>query len=79
MGGKGIRQSDRIKQQGMAGVKIADNAQLAAKKKNLEGINISFKNSFAVLDNATLAGKFYKMGGDTDRLNLENFDLLQDM
>jgi hypothetical protein len=60
------------------GIKIADKAQMAAKKKNLEGNNIAFQNSFVVFDNIILADKFHKMGG-TENINLEYFDLLEDM
>jgi hypothetical protein len=75
----GIRQSERIKKQNLAGVKLADKAEQAVKKKNLEGNNIPLKNSFAVLDNIVLASKFSKMGGKIDNSSLEHFDLLKDM
>jgi hypothetical protein len=63
----------------MGGMKIADKADMAAGKKNLEGNNLSHKNSFAVLDNLILVDKFNKMGGNSKSINLENFDILKDL
>jgi hypothetical protein len=74
-----VRQSERIRNQGLGGAKIADKASMMAKKKNLEGNNIQLKNSFAVLDNLMLINKFGKMGGDISNAKLENFDLLKDL
>jgi hypothetical protein len=52
---------------------------MVARKKNLEGNNLNLKNSFAVLDSLTLVNKFSKMGGNSDNINLEHFDLLKDL
>jgi hypothetical protein len=77
--GTKIRKSDRILKQGLGGIKIADKAEIAIKKKNLEGNTITLKNSFAALDSLVLASKFSKMGGSTKTSNLEKFDLLKDL
>jgi hypothetical protein len=53
-----VRRSERIKRQEMGGMKIADKAHMAARKKNLEGNNLSHKNSFAVLDTLTYSVKW---------------------
>lgn len=74
-----VRQSERIKEQGLGGIKIVDKASMVARKKNLEGNNLNLKNSFAVLDSLTLVNKFSKMGGNSDNINLEHFDLLKDL
>jgi hypothetical protein len=74
-----VRQSERIRNQGLGGARIADKASMMAKKKSLEGNNIQLKNSFAVLDNVLLINKFGKMGGDISNAKLENFDLLKDL
>jgi uncharacterized membrane protein len=59
------------------GMKIADKADMATRKKNLEGNNIIHKNSFAVFDSLVLVNKFNKMGGNSATINLEHFDLLK--
>lgn len=48
------RQSQRVKEQGMQGIKIAEKAMLTKKKKNLEGNTTNSKNSFVVLNNDEL-------------------------
>jgi uncharacterized membrane protein len=58
-------------------MKIADKADMATRKKNLEGNNIIHKNSFAVFDSLVLVNKFNKMGGNSTTINLEHFDLLK--
>jgi uncharacterized membrane protein len=58
-------------------MKIADKADMATRKKNLEGNNIIHKNSFAVFDSLVLVNKFNKMGGNSATINLEHFDLLK--
>jgi hypothetical protein len=78
-GGEPVRQSERIKRQEKGGMKIADKADLAARKKNLEGNDLNHKNSFAVLDNLTLVDKFSKMGGNSKSVILENFDIIKDL
>jgi hypothetical protein len=75
-GEKAVRQSERIKSQDMGGMKIAD---MAAKKRNLEGNTFIHKNSFAVLDTLTLIHKSSKMGGNSTTINLEHIDLLKDL
>jgi hypothetical protein len=77
--GTKVRKSERILKQGLGGIKIADKADIAIKKKNLEGNKINLKNSFAALDSLVLASKFSKMGGSTKTSNLENFDLLKEL
>jgi uncharacterized protein YfeS len=67
------RQSDRIKKQGLARIKIADKAQVAAKKKNLEDNNLNLKNSFAVLNNDALVETFNMRGGNTEKYKLRKF------
>jgi hypothetical protein len=74
-----VRKSERIMKQGLGGIKIADKADIAIKKKNLEGNKINLKNSFAVLDSLVLSSKFSKMGGSTKTSNLENFYLLKEL
>jgi hypothetical protein len=78
-GEKAVRQSERIKSQDMGGMKIADKADMAAKKRNLEGNTFIHKNSFAVLDTLTLIHKSSKMGGNSTTINLEHIDLLKDL
>jgi uncharacterized membrane protein len=58
-------------------MKIADKADMATRKKNMEGNNIIHKNSFAVFDSLVLVNKFNKMGGNSTTINLEHFDLLK--
>jgi hypothetical protein len=74
-----VRKSERIMKQGLGGINIADKADIAIKKKNLEGNKINLKNSFAVLDSLVLSSKFSKMAGSTKTSNLENFDLLKEL
>jgi hypothetical protein len=57
-----VRQIERIKKQGLEGIKIAKKAEIEIKKKKMEGNNIKLKNSFAVLDNSSLVNKFSRMG-----------------
>jgi hypothetical protein len=74
-----VGKSERIMKQGLGGIKIADKAEIAIKKKNLEGNKINHKNSFAVLDSLVLSSKFSMMGGSTITSNLDNFDLLKEL
>jgi uncharacterized protein YfeS len=67
------RQSDRIKKQGLARIKIADKVQVADKKKNLEDNNLNLKNSFAVLNNDALVETFNMRGGNTEKYKLRKF------
>jgi hypothetical protein len=60
-------------------MKIADKADMMARNKNLEGNNPSYQNSFAVLDTLTLVNNFSKMGGNSNTVNLEHFDILKDL
>jgi hypothetical protein len=73
------RHSQRVKEQGLQGIKIAEKAVLAAQKKNLEGNHTNFRNSFAVLNNSVLAGRAGKMGVNTDNVDLEKFDILREL
>jgi hypothetical protein len=73
-----VRQCERIKKQGPEGIKIAEKAEIAIKKKNLEGNNIKLKNSFAVLDNSSLFNKFSRMGGNIADLNLEILHIIKE-
>jgi hypothetical protein len=73
------RQSQRVKEQGLQGIKIAEKAVKAAQKKNLEGNNTNFRNSFAVLNNSELADRAGKMGVNTVNVVLEKFDILREL
>jgi hypothetical protein len=73
------RQSQRIKEQGLEGVKIADKATLVARKKNLEGNHLNLKNSFAVLSNNELIVRAGKMGVETSRIDMEKIELIKDL
>jgi hypothetical protein len=72
------RQSQRVKEQGLQGIKIAEKTVLAAQKKNLEGNHTNFKNSFAVLNNSDLADRAGKMGVNTNNVELEKIDILRE-
>jgi hypothetical protein len=76
---KQTRQSQRIKDQGLEGIKIADKASLVAQKKNLEGNHIKLKNSFAVLSNNELVVRAGKMGVETSRIDMEKIELIKDL
>jgi hypothetical protein len=71
---KQTRQSQRIKDQNLEGIKIADKASLVAQKKNLEGNHIKLKNSFAVLSNNELVIRAGKMGVETNRIDMEKMN-----
>jgi hypothetical protein len=73
------RQSQRIKEQGLEGIKIADKAALVAQKKNLEGNHLKLKNSFAVLSNNELIVRAGKMGVETSRIDMEKIELIKDL
>jgi hypothetical protein len=73
------RQSQRIKEQGMGGVNITENAVVAAQKKNLEGNHLNLKNSFAVLSNNELVSRSRKMGVNVGEVDLEKIDILKDL
>jgi hypothetical protein len=60
-------------------VKITEKADMAAKKRNLEGNSYVNKNSFAVLDSLALINKFSKMGGNSTSVNMEHIDLLKEL
>uniref|UniRef100_K3ZCJ0 CCHC-type domain-containing protein n=1 Tax=Setaria italica TaxID=4555 RepID=K3ZCJ0_SETIT len=74
-----LRQSDQIKKQGVRGIKIADKAELATKKKNLDVNHLSSQKSFAVLYNNELMLRSSKMGVNINSIDLEQFDVLKDM
>jgi hypothetical protein len=76
---KQTRQSQRIKEQGLEGVKMADKAALVAQKKNLEGNHLKLKNSFAVLSNNELIVRAGKMGVETSRIDMEKIELIKDL
>jgi hypothetical protein len=76
---KQTRQSQRIKDQNLGGIKIADKASLVAQKKNLEGNHIKLKNSFAVLSNNELVIRAGKMGVETSRIDMEKIELIKDL
>jgi F420-dependent methylenetetrahydromethanopterin dehydrogenase len=57
------RQRQRLKEQGLGSIKIAEKAMLAAQKKNLEGNHLNSKNSFVVLNNDELVDRSRKPGG----------------
>jgi hypothetical protein len=59
---KEVRQSQRIKEQGLGAASIAEKATLGAQRKNLEGKHLNLKNSFAVLNNNELMVRSRKMG-----------------
>ena len=73
------RQSERLKNQGKGEVKIANKAEAAMLKKNLEGNHLNFKNSLAVLNNSDLMIRSSKMGVDTKDLPLEQFNIIKDL
>jgi hypothetical protein len=73
------RQSQRIKEQGLEGIKIADKAALVAQMKNLEGNHLKLKNSFAVLSNNELIVRAGKMGVETSRIDMEKIELIKDL
>jgi hypothetical protein len=72
------RQSQRVKDQGLGAMKIADKAAPMAQKKNLEGNRLTFKNSFAVSNNE-LMHRSKKMGVKINDEELQKFDLLKDL
>jgi len=74
-----MRQSERLKKQGLGDIKIADKAEAAMIKKNLEGTKLNSKNSFSVLSNLDLMLRSNKMGVDTKELALEQFDIIKDL
>jgi F420-dependent methylenetetrahydromethanopterin dehydrogenase len=57
------RQRQRLKEQGLGSIKIAEKAMLAAQKKNLEGNHLNSKNSFVVLNNDELVDRSRKPRG----------------
>ena len=73
------RQSERLKNKGKGEVKIANKAEAAMLKKNLEGNHLNFKNSFAVLNNSDLMIRSSKIGVDTKDLPLEQFNIIKDL
>jgi hypothetical protein len=78
-GGKPVRQSQRIKEQDNGGVKITKKAEMAAKKRNLEGNPFVNKDSFAVLDSLESINIFSKIGGNSTSVNMEHIDLLKEL
>jgi hypothetical protein len=78
--GKGQqRQSEKLKQQGLTHVKAAEKAEALTMDKNLEGNNISSKNSFALLSNNELMIRPHLMGVEVYNSHLETFDVLKDL
>jgi hypothetical protein len=74
-----LRQSKRVKEQGMQGITIAEKAEITKMKKNLECNSMNPKNSFAVLNNNDLVIRSRKMGVNIDNYDLEKFDLLKEL
>ncbi|KAG2575744.1 hypothetical protein PVAP13_7KG373201 [Panicum virgatum] len=64
-----MRQSERLKKQGPGDIKIADKAETAMIKKNLEGTKL----------NLDLMLRSNKMDVDTKELALEQFDIIKDL
>jgi hypothetical protein len=60
-------------------VKITEKAEMAAKKRNLEGNPFVNKNSFAVLDSLEIINKFSKMGSNYTSVNMEHIDLFKEL
>jgi hypothetical protein len=73
------RQSQRIKEQGMGAIKIAEKAALAVKKKNLEGNYSNPQNSFAVLSNDEITDRSRKMGVRIEDNIPEKCDMLREL
>jgi hypothetical protein len=73
------RQSQRIKEQGCGGIKIAEKAAMAVKKKNLEGNLSKHQNSFAVLSNNEIIDRARKMGVRIENNIPEKCDLLREL
>jgi hypothetical protein len=74
-----IRQSQRVKEQGLGAINIAEKATLAAQKRNLEGNHLNLKNSFAVLSNTDLMSRSRKMGVKIGEGDLQKFDILKEL
>jgi hypothetical protein len=73
------RQSQRIKEQGCGGIKIAEKAAMAVKKKNLEGNLSKHQNSFAVLSNNEIIDRARNMGVRIENDIPEKCDLLREL
>jgi hypothetical protein len=73
------RQSQRIKEQGCGGIKIAEKAAMAVKKKNLEGNLSKHQNSFAVLSNNEISDRARNMGVRIENNFPEKCDLLREL
>jgi len=74
-----MRQSRRIKEQGLGHLKMADKAEALQANKNLEGNSLKFKNSFAVLENDVLLDRTNKMSINSKKIDLEFFDIMNDL
>ena len=74
-----MRQSRRIKEQGLGHLKMADKAEALQANINLEGNSLKFKNSFAVLENDVLLDRTNKMGINSKKIDLEFFDIMKDL
>jgi hypothetical protein len=73
------RQSQRLKEQGMGAIKIAEKAAMAVKKKNLEGNFSNHQNSFAVLSNDEITDRSRKMGVRIEDNIPEKCDMLREL
>jgi hypothetical protein len=73
------RQSQRLKEQGFGGIKIAEKAAMAVKKKNLEGNFSKHQNSFAVLSNNEIIDRSRKMGVRIENNIPEKCDILREL
>jgi hypothetical protein len=73
------RQSQRLKEQGLGAIKIAEKAATAVKKKNLEGNFSKHQNSFAVLSNNEIIDRSRKMGVRIENNILEKCDMLREL
>jgi hypothetical protein len=74
-----MRQSERLKAQGLNTKLAMDKAVTLKKKKNLEGKGLNTKNSFAILDDSILLNKAMIMGINFNTLTMDNIDILRDL
>lgn len=70
------RRSTRLMGQTM---KIADKAEELTRKRNLEGTNLSSKNSFAVLSDKDIIDKSVNMGVKTDINMMQTVNVIRDL
>ena len=74
-----MRQSERLKAQGLNTKLAMDKAVALKKKKNLEGKGLNTKKSFAILDDSILLNKAMIMGININTLTMDNIDILRDL